>query len=289
MALKKNVFDDATIEFLDALADLEFIARASDLQLRQLVRKGRLSLEEYRQEIIKEGNLQNNIMGISSRLLIPNLFGTKYGRVAFGHESKHDDELFKLLDEINFRSQAQSLCVTYETFERFLKRFGCLLFFQNRNTWKLVQIRKFHQNQTEMAKAESKGTKKYFHEYVAFVAKNNCEDLLREIGKALPSFDTLAKNNWHGDFYSDFRILSCIRHTTVHCNGEVGEHTRQKLQHMEREFVESITIKSVVTSRDTILPPVGAAERLLNGISALVYSLYRIASNEFNMALSDFK
>jgi hypothetical protein len=248
MASRKNDFDPATIRLLDAITDLEFISRASDFQLRKAIRSVEKSLGEYRQERAAEGKTVTRIMGMSSRLLIPDLSSPTIKRVAYGDESKHDEELIELINEINYRLQAQCLCVLYEAFERFLKEFAAPLFYQRRGS-KLRQAKQYHSKEKEMAKAEKRNTPEYFSGYVKFVGSSNCRELINEVVSMLPDFAALVSSNWHGDLLSDYRLLSCIRHATVHNDGEPDERSCGSLQSHELRSLNSIILKSVVTSQ----------------------------------------
>jgi hypothetical protein len=249
-------------------------------------------VEEYRQKLASEGKAASNIMGISSRLLIPDLFRTTpFRRVAYGDESKHDDELVAIIMEINGRSQAQCLCMIYEALERFLKAFTPPLFYKTRKSWKLLHQKKFNTAKKDMAKVENRNTPQYFAKYVSYIARNNCDDLVKELARLLPTFKQIASSNWYSNLCSDYRLLALIRHTTVHCNGEIGKLRNGeigKLRKIEREALKSMTRVSNVTGKDTILPLFTDAERFFNAISAFALLIYQIASVECKMKKMDF-
>ena len=169
--------------------DLKFIGYATDCQLRKIESSVKASVEEYCQKLASEGKAASNIMGISSRLLIHYLFRTtRFSQVTYRDKSKHDDELVDLIIEINGRSQAQCLCMVYEAFEWFLKAFAPPLFFKMRKSkevlsrmWKLLQQKKFHKVNKDMAKVENRNTPQYFEKYVLYIARNNCDDLVEEL------------------------------------------------------------------------------------------------------------
>lgn len=291
MALQKNEFNAATRTLLDTLVDLKFIGDATDSQLRKIESSVKASVEEYRQKLASEGKAASNIMGISSRLLIPDLFRTtRSRRVPYGDESKHDDELVALIKEINGRSQAQCLCMVYEAFERFLKAFAPPLFYQMRKTWKLLHQKKFHTANKDIAKVDNRNTPQYFAAYVSHIARNNCDDLVKELKRLLPEFKRTASSNWYSNLFSYYRLLACIRHTTVHCNGEINRQSQsyRNLQKNEPGDLKSMTWDSNVTGKDTILPLVTDAERFINAISAFALLIYHIASKECKMKTMDF-
>jgi hypothetical protein len=88
---------------------------------------------------------------------------------------------------------------------------------------------------------------------------------------------------------SDYRLLACIRHSTVHNDGEPSELTCGGLQKNERAFIESIMLKSIVIGKRIILPSVTVAEHMFDSVSGFAYALYWIASKECDMAIKVFK
>jgi hypothetical protein len=288
MAKKPNLFDAPTFTFFDTVADIEFLTWATDIELRTAGSRRQEILDEHRNELAKEGKPTTGVIGISSRLLIPNLFRPKHERVSFGNEKWQDEHLITMIEELNHRAQAQCLCMVYEAFEKFLKAFAPILFYQLRATLKLAQKDQFHQKHKSMAKAAVRNTPQYFEAYTAHACSYNCDELIKEIAELLPEFDSKAKNNWLGDLYAFYRAISCLRHTTVHSNGQVSARSTKKLQKDDGEWIKQITRRSVITGEDTLLPSVRASEHFLNGIMAFVYTLYRLTSKRFNMQLNDF-
>jgi hypothetical protein len=288
MALKANVFDSPTRDFLDTLTDLEFLGRAVEMQLRNAESIGQSVIKERRRNHTGDLRIDETGIGIRSRLLIPDIFekDPTFARVTYGGESKHDEEFLAMIREINYRSQAQTLCMVYEALEKFVKRIGSLLFYQKRTEWTLERRADFHEKKRDWAKQGSRNTAEYFEAYVSFVANNNCDPLLSEILGHYPRLQTAMSANKAFDLTEVLRILSCIRHSTVHSNGEVSDRTTRKLQKADRAFIKSITMKSTITSRETILPPVGAAAIIFDGISALGLALYRVISDDCKMLTS---
>jgi hypothetical protein len=132
----------------------------------------------------------------------------------------------------------------------------------------------------------SKNTEPYFQEYVAFVASRNCDDLIKELRKLLPAFRERGEQEDAQNVFIGYKLAAYIRHTTVHKSGEPSGHDLRRQPPEIRTAVSGMIEKSVVTSRETILPTEAQAARLVTSAAALGYTLYRAASEHLRMKVA---
>jgi hypothetical protein len=84
MALRPNEFDAPTMALFDAFADLEFLTWAIDIEMSAAERNRQRLLDDYREKLKAEGQSTTGVAGLTSRLLIPNLFQARHARVSYG-------------------------------------------------------------------------------------------------------------------------------------------------------------------------------------------------------------
>jgi hypothetical protein len=279
MALKRNEFDEDFFVFLTTLRDLEILARAVEMQITNAQSVMRRAMEDSRKQQPQAGPKKASI-GLSTLLSIPNIFEAEPSRISFGSASREDEEMLRLVDELNGRAQAQGLCMVYEATERFLKQFAIRLYFAKRNEWELKYRKDFHARNPQYAKDGFRNTDTYLEKYVDHVAKHNCDKLLKELRLMLPEFNLICENNWFANLYEVYRAIAFIRHTTVHRAREPEPTELMQSSTWVRGTVEALTEKSVATGRDTILPWVNRSYTLYEGAAAFAYALYRVVSQQ---------
>lgn len=191
--------------------------------------------------------------------------------------------MLKLITELDNRFQAQCIGLAYEAFELFLKEFSAARFFQMRGNWTLASVKNFHKSKPAFAKSAARNTDAYFAAYVDYLANYNCDDLLKELRSMLPGAIIAGETNWFSDVFAHYRLVSTIRHLTVHRRGEVGPQSLRKLGAWEKGVTGQITHPSAITGRPTLLPTVTLTAHLIEGLTALAHVLYREASRELKM------
>jgi hypothetical protein len=240
------------------------------------------ALDSGREEDASAGKKSGKHIGITTAMTIPDLFKQNH-RLTYQIQGRHNDEMLSLITELNNRLQAQCIGLAYEAFEVFLKDFAVELFFCTRATWSLKQRKAFHKAKKEFAKANVRNTKEYFTEYVNYLAVYNSEKLLDELREMLPDTSKTGEQNWFGNVFALHKMISVIRHLTVHRGGEVGHQSLRKLGGNEKLIIEQVTQKSAITKRPTILPTVTLTAHLIEALTALAHVFYRTAGKELGM------
>jgi len=288
MAPKGNVFTVATFNLLDELARIEVAAAASSILFRQNEARHQQLLIKLNEESEDADRQANDSPHVRFRTVLPvvDVF-VKAGFNKLSHRATSiaDEKYFHLIREIYCRSNAQSICMVYEVFERFIKSFAALLFFQERKTVELARKKWFHRNHPELVKAKGKNTAEYFQAYVDLVSNRNCDDLLDELADLLPDFKkTCAPGNFP-DLFAIYRAVSKIRHLTVHCNGRFTEKDFKKLGEWDLGFLKSITTANVLDGKGTLLPFYESTLPPFEGIGGMAWCMYRLASEKYGMVI----
>jgi hypothetical protein len=283
MAQKANVFDTVLRKLFDALADIELLCHATHMQIENAASLANQALERGRAESARSGRQANTFIGISTALSIPDLFEPSPRRRSYQPQSRHDEEMLKLIRELDNRLQAQCIGFAYEAFEVFLKELCADLFFCMRKAWPPASAKAFHKSNPKYGKAAAKNTPEYFSAYVDYRANYNSDELLKELRDMLPDVVSTGEKNWFGDVFAHYRLVSVIRHLTVHRGGEVGHHSFRKLGVWDKQVATDVTQRSAITGRSTLLPTVTLTAHLIEGLTALAHILYRAASKELGM------
>jgi hypothetical protein len=283
MAQKTNVFDTALRKLFDGLADIKLLCRATHMQIENAASLANQALERGRAESASSGRQASTFIGISTVLSIPDLFKPSHHRLTYRPQSRHDEEMLKLIRELDNRLQAQCIGLAYEAFEVFLKEMSAELFFCMRKTWTPVEAKAFHKSKPKYAKAAAKNTPEYFSAYVEYLANYNSNELLKELQDMLPDIVSVGKKNWFGDVFERYCLVSVIRHLTVHRGGEVGPQSFRRLGAWGKEIGTDVTEQSALTGRATLLPTVTLTAHLIEGLAALAHIIYRAVSKKLGM------
>jgi len=285
MATKTNVFDHDTLDFFNKMADLENLFRAAQVYLGRVQHEAYYTLEEKQEEAKASGQFASNVLGLSTRIYIPDITGNDLKRLSYETRHNKDRDVLLLMAEVMGRAQAQALSAAYEVFEHYLKVVAPILFFHAKHH-RLHHEKRLQKSDKYQNIKKLRGTSIYFQTYVKVIASYNCNELIDEILAILPKLDQLSKSNPLGDLRNFQRIISGIRHASVHSHGELSR--KAKLSQEARQYIEAMMIKSPVTGRMTIVPNSSNTERILYGIMAFVYAFYVVASETYGMTLADF-
>ena len=101
----------------------------------------------------------------------------------------------------------------------------------------------------------------------------------------LPDSDPLKKEPLAAELFAIYRAVACIRHTTVHRDGQPSTYSMRKLQRWDKDLVKQLTRPSVLTGEETILPTATAAAVLFEGMAGLGYCLYKTSSDLCEMTV----
>ncbi|HME73077.1 MAG TPA: hypothetical protein VKM54_24895 [Myxococcota bacterium] len=283
MAQKTNVFDTALRKLFDALADIVLLCRATHMQIENAASLANQALEEGRAESASSGRQASTSIEISTALSIPDLFKPSHHRLSYQPQSRHDEEMLKLIRELDNRLQAQCIGLAYEAFAAFLKEMSANLFFCMRKTWTPIAAKAFHKSKPKYAKAAAKNTPEYFSAYVKYLANYNSNELLKELRDMLPDIVSTGEKNWFGDLFEHYYLVSVIRHLTVHRGGEIGPQSFRKLGAWGKGVATDVTQQSALTGRATLLPTVTLTAHLIEGLTALAHVIYRAVSKKLGM------
>ncbi len=283
MAQRTNVFDTALRKLFDALSDVELLSRAAHMQIGNAASFANQAMKKGLADNASSGQQAKTFIGISTALSIPELFKPTHHRLSYQPQSRHDDAMLKLIRELDNRLQSQCIGLAYEAFEAFLKEMSADLFFRMRKTWTPAAAKAFRKSKPKYAKAATKNTPEYFSAYVEYLASYNSNELLKELRDMLPDIVSTGEKNWFGDVFELYRVVSVIRHLTVHRGGEVGPQSFRKLGACGKGIATEITQQSAITGRSTLLPTVTLTAHLIEGLTALAHILYRAASKELGM------
>jgi len=191
-----------------------------------------------------------------------------------------------ILGEVNRRIQAESLTIVYEEMERFFKEVGAILYWRHRRhsdeSWPISV--KFQLG--GLVNRRDAGTPQYYTKYVNWLTYRNCKDLLKIFEEKLPRFGETARHNPRGqDLLDAYKALEFCRHTTVHSAGRINEDELRRLPPSAREIVQQTRNTSTITGESKVLPERGVAGELLSWMADLGIVLYRVASDDCQMAI----
>ena len=285
MAKQRNDFDPHLRCLLDAITRVDFQSYIADSRARRDRQRGEESLAAWR----AEGSPRRpfgSVFGAGAALPISDPFAAEPATFPYASMSAVGEGYLDVLDEVNRRIQAESLTIVYEEMEKFFKAAGSLLYWRHRkpsdDSWPIDARFKIG----SVLRRKIKGTPQYYADYVKWQSHRNCKDLLRVFEDYLPGFKETARTNPRGqDLLDTFKALEFCRHTTVHAAGRINPDELKRLPPSARDIVEQTRNMSTISGESKVLPGRPITGELLSWMADLGYVLYRIASDDRQMAI----
>ncbi len=279
---KANVFDTCLTDLFQSLAQIEFAVQTNGRATEIAVRLGERTLAG-RLKVPPPPAARPVAFGSTSRLAVLNVFDENHSFFPFGRVQAFDRQMLTLIAEQEQRANAQSLNLTYEAMEHFLKVFGGLVYFAKRGTNLNVNQKKRFLDALPKLK-KKKGEPEYYARYVEWLCRRNSDELLQELQDVFSSFKDICSNNWLRFNLVDYYIaVAFCRHKIVHNAGHVKKSEIATKGKMEREFISSLVRPSVLSRTDTILPRKGDMTHILERVSGLAWAVYKTISIELGM------
>lgn len=270
--------------------------------LNTMARTAHLSYAHHRLAVRVAGDLtaqrqgtrkKLDLVGIGTILTVPLWHEARKTFSRFG-ETEHEGEGYaRLLQEVEWRSQAQLLVGIHEAVERLIKRIAPHYFFAQRQALAeddcVIPFRRkeFHKYATVRSKTwrNTIGTLVYYENYVAWLAARDCKVLLADLTKGLVDFKK-AQIVWkHGDALEWLRLIEFCRHCIVHNEGAYDTERRKEFSRPIQAILKKITRKSIIDEAEMILPDHETVMHAVEGMSGLGALLYRSLSVSCGMTL----
>lgn len=285
----ENAFDEDTRCFFQHMLEIEFLVRSAERETDNAAANAKEMLKAWNEKW--KGDTPA-AYGTAICLTIHDISAPKPRRRPFGRHMLFNEKMFALIEEMGARIRAHCISVVYEVFEEYLRSVAGRLLFNKREEWSLRKDDKFRKRKAEWAEAGKEETPDYYNAYVRFIASANCRDLLNELLAHMPDLKGYCEENWfRPEIQWVYGVLSCIRHSTVHPAGgadELDEQAYGRLQGWGKKLIDDCIKKSVLTGRKMTLPSRQHVVYLIECVSALVYALYSVASDECKMRRSTF-
>lgn len=284
MSQKKDAFADDLKTFFRILGNLLYTSAVAESVTKHAVSKGRKDLKEWK----AEGKQPNRGMHeLSTVIGLPNYIIDSEYVTYTQHERREasDEELYRIMEEVEKRLQAQALCEIFETLESFLRRAYATYLFHARNE-RFPDVKPtfdgtFRSHWKKLRKKPAENTQPYYRAYVEWLAPS-CEDCFREFRQKLPYFQGKSGKRLEGLATNAADIEFC-RHRIVHAHGQYDPDELMHLSRHQRRNVKAMTRKSVLTGEPTLLPSNESIRSTVSGFSGIVLLAYTGLVKSFGM------
>jgi hypothetical protein len=279
MADKRNTFEPFIRELLGEYGQMFHLSNFAEATFERSHKHSSDLLAKYKK--MMEGRDVSGLVGSGTMFSIPLIHNSLLdtGICPPGIASL-DEKALALMEELEYRMQAQIWSMAYEVMESFLVRIGSEFYWLKRGAKQLDRKKEFQKKPPRL----HKGTPEYFAAFVRWHCSANCASLLRQVCNHVPKLKELLKTNYlNADLIDLYRMVGDVRHKIVHNGGRMDDDYVNGLQF--HAFVKPCMRESVLTGEQTFLPTNKNLDRILQHLGAMAFAIYVELSRECGMVV----
>lgn len=285
MSQKKDAFAGDLKKFFKIYGNILYMSAVAQSVTNQTVAKNRKDLRDW----VAAGKHvpENGLHEISTQMPLPNyVIDSEYVTYATQEmREASDEDLYRIMEEVGLRLQAQMLCEVFEALETFLKRSIITYFFQAKNdqvSFKTSFDGKFEAYWKNLKKDQpAKNTIPYFEKYVEW-KRGDIWNFLNEFQKRLPFFSGKMGERLEA-LVSNTRDVEFCRHKIIHAHGQYDDEDLVPLSRRQRSNVKRMTRRSLLTGEPTILPSNDVIRILVEAFGGMAFLIYTGLVSSFDM------